>query len=151
MRVHLELGMHGFCDHMAPKCTARYLFYRTLWLTRTEVRPPEDFTTYYHFVLRFSDEIQNSCAQTQIQLKCCTFIDEQSDIRHLLHHTIFSLSGGYWQEKGNIAQPNGPSIPPGSCTCLTGRLVDVPVILSYENGHRHIPLIERLLPLGHRS
>ncbi|KAI0895254.1 nuclease [Annulohypoxylon nitens] len=48
----------------------------------------------------------------------------------------------YWQTKGKISQLDGPSTPSGSCTCLTGWLDNTPIIVSDENGHRHIQLTE---------
>ncbi|KAL7619873.1 hypothetical protein AAE478_010419 [Parahypoxylon ruwenzoriense] len=48
----------------------------------------------------------------------------------------------YWQAKGNIAQLDGPSIPSGSRACLTGWLLDTPIIVSDSNGRTQIPLID---------
>lgn len=47
---------------------------------------------------------------------------------------------GYWSTPGNIAQLDNSSSPSGSCTCLTGWALDVPVVVSDSNGRRQIPL-----------
>jgi len=48
----------------------------------------------------------------------------------------------YWKTPGNIAQLDNSSTPSGSCKCLTGWALDVPVVLSDSNGRRQIPLGE---------
>lgn len=48
----------------------------------------------------------------------------------------------YWQTKGNIAQLNGPTIPSGGYTRLTGWLLDTPVVVSVKDQRRQIPLID---------
>lgn len=46
----------------------------------------------------------------------------------------------YWRAPGNIAQLNGPSKPVGGRPCMTGWLLDTPIIMSNSNGRAQLPL-----------
>ncbi|KID91485.1 nuclease [Metarhizium guizhouense ARSEF 977] len=48
----------------------------------------------------------------------------------------------YWRAPGNMAQLNGPSAPVGGRPCLTGWLLDTPIIMSNSNDRAQLPLSE---------